>query len=461
MMVLFIIHHFISLNLYILENDKQNDDDPMDLYSKYYDKETGEITKSFREVINSIEDEIKKEMIKKLKSQKNQKSSNKKEFTSILNPWENIKMFSKINSQWRQLFKQHDLFQEIEQIDSLTKSVQFISENPPKPPFDKPPQPILGFFRNKKLDDEENEFFQKMTDKLVVIRYYNQKLEDSNSFYRAVGFAYLEQLVSEDNPFQSLHKFITSLKSKGTFEMMNPISPNTSFNPNFSLDFKSWSTYIIDLLMRMAGNMWTCVEVSEKDPEKMIEELQVLFNENSAFQLGIVLLLRQEGFEKAKQFENYEDCKKNLSEIDAPPTRRVFKTIAKVLKVRLQIFDFDNPSEEPFDFEPTKIDSNLNPIFLVKYKKVYNIGYSKKFSRSRFPKAYQLNSERKQNLCCSCNINEGKKYNKCQDNYCIECLNKILNEMKDVQMAKCPKCRQVLGNRGHLLTESQIKINKN
>ena len=421
----------------------------MNLYSSFWS--SGKTTEAFRDLASSIEADINAELLEKLKKIQKKSPQNKK--SKILNPFDNIVLFQKVTPAWKELFIQHKLFDNEKDIKELLKSIATACEDRSRPPFHSEALPFLEFLRGGGIEEDDLENFKNSIDQFSVIRPYNAKLEDANSFYRAVGFAYFENLLWEDKPFDALLKFLKGLKAKGPFEMMSPVSNNVSImNVHVNLNFKCWSTYLIDQFMRMAGEMWASEELNNRNSEKLVEQWRDMFNNNLAVQMGVVLLLRQMAYEKVKDREGYKQTCQNLTDIDAKPGVKNFQTIAKIMKMKLHIVDLDDPSDEDFKYPN---ENDLERISLIKYNKIFHIVYAKSYSKQRFPKLLQLNREIKKKLCCQCGLVEGKNYNQCKDYFCFGCLNKILREAEG-NIVKCPVCKSALGNRGHLLTQSQI-----
>lgn len=420
----------------------------MNLYSSFWS--SGNTTKAFRDLASSIEADINTELLEKLKKIQKKSPQNKK--SKILNPFDNIVLFQKITPTWKELFIQHKLFDNEKDTKELLKSIATACEDRSRPPFHSEALPFLEFLRGGSIEEDEIESFKNLIGQFSVIRPYNAKLGDANSFYRAVGFAYFENLLWEDKPFDALQKFLKGLKAKGPFEMMSPVSTNVSMNVHVNLNFKCWSSYLIDQFMRMAGEMWASEELNNRNNEKLVEQWRDMFNNNLAVQMGVVLLLRQLAYEKVKDREGYKQTCQNLTDIDAKPGVKNFQTIAKIVKMKLHIVDLDDTSDEDFKYPN---ENELDKICLIKYKNVFHVVYAKSYSKQRFPKLLQLNREIKSKLCCQCELVEGKNYNQCKDYFCFGCLNKILREVEG-NIVKCPICRSALGNRGHLLTQSQI-----
>lgn len=424
----------------------------MNVYSSFWS--SGKTTETFRALTSSIEADINSELLEKLK--KIQKRSPQNQRSTILNPFDNILLFKKLTPAWKELFLQHRLFDNEKDTKELLQSLATACEDRSRPPFHSEALPFLEFIKGGGIDEDDIESFKDSIGQFSVIRPYNAKLEDANSFYRAVGFAYIENLLWDEKPFDALLKFLKGLKAKGSFEMMSPVSNNVSMNVNVNLNFKCWSSYLIDQFMRMAGEMWASEELNNRNNEKLAEQWRNLFNNNLAIQMGVVILLRQLAYEKVKANEGYKHTCQNLTDIDAMPEVRNFKTIAKIVKMKLLIVDLDEPSDEDFVYPK---DSEGNKISLIKYKNVFHVVYSKSYSKLRFPKLLQLNREIKNKLCCQCGLVEGKHYNECTDYFCYGCLNKLLNEVEG-NVVKCPRCESTLGTKGHLLSVSQIKGKK-
>ena len=425
----------------------------MNVYSSFWS--SGKTTEAFRALATSIEADINTELLEKLKKIQKKSPQNKK--SKILNPFDNIVLFQKVPPAWKELFIQHKHFDNEKDTKELLKSIATACEDRSKPPFHSEALPFLQFLRGGGIEKDDMKSFKDSIGQFSVIRPYNTKLEDANSFYRAVGFAYFENLLWENKPFDALLNLLKGLKAKGQFEMMSPVSTNVSMNVNVILNFKCWSSYLIDQLMRLAGEIWASEELNNRNNEKLVEQWRDMFNNNLAVQMGLVNLLRQMAYEKVKDREGYKQTCQNLTDIDAKPGVKNFQAIAKILKMKLHIVDLDDPSDDE-DFKYPS-DNDMDKISLIKYASVFHIVYTKTYSKQRFPKLLQLNREFKAKLCCKCELVEGQTYNQCKDYFCVGCLNKILKESEG-NIVKCPICKSALGNRGHLLTQSQIKGNQ-
>ena len=332
----------------------------------------------------------------------------------------------------------------------------------------KAPQPYIGASFIDKNITKQFELYLKKIDDCYLIRIFSEKNLDQNSFYRALGFAYLEQLVIElgkKKPFNNMFRLITKLKQKKKLQFVSPQSIKNSYNPEDLLELDELPSYFLDSLMRLSEKMWL---MNEEDPkefrEKMIKELENLFKTDMAFHLAVLLLLRTEAFEYCETKQIYPECEHNLLDFCTSPSQNTIKLIAKMLKMKIEVYDFDQEDLklQCINAEPKKIDSELQTVILFKLKGVHHIGYGNaKYCKKMFPKVYQANKDEKNQICGICYQNPGKPFegSKCKDNYCLECLRKTIGT-SERNVIRCNKCNETLGNKGHLMNSSLIRIDK-
>lgn len=424
--------------------------DSFDLYSKYLDKETNELSEKFKAMIAKIDDKINEELRKKMKKNRNSRNMN---MSIFINP----KIIKNISEKWELLFRNHNLIEEnSKENKSLLDLIERLQVDLPRIGVQKTEAYLESF---QDLDNSQSNLYIDQAENIYVVRMFIEKSLEQNSFYQAVGFAYLEQLATESSPFNLMYQFITKLKSKVNFQFISPQSQKTSFKNDGILKIENLPNYFIDQLMRFSEQLWLNQKLNNSGlKKKMIEEFEILFQKNKAFQLAILLHLRTEA---AEYFESKNNLKglNNVIDLKLSPSIRTIKAIAKILEVTIEVYDFDKDEDEKnkaIIAEPDMARTQLKKIILFKYKEVYHIAYEKKYSKTRFPKAYEINKTKKKDICSFCYREKGKTYNKCEDNYCLECLNLALQKSQG-NVVKCEKCRKCLGNKENLLSTSKIK----
>ena len=410
-------------------------------------------------MINHIDAEINKTLLEKQKKQieeqKKQRSIKKKSQPNpIINMFNNPKIVSSITPEWEVIFRLHKpLDENSEEIKNLFQAIKKLTKDLPKIPI-KIPQPFLRSF--DELTESEYAIFIELAEKIYAVRFFNEKGNDPNSLYRAVGFGFIERLVTSKNPFTSLYRVINALKLKENIQFISPQSQSATMGSEGILELGALPAYFIDQLMRLAEKLWlTCEERDSK--EILIEAINQLFKDNDVFRLGLLLLLRTETYEYVQRNKKYAEYEGNLLDFAIAPNNKIIQLVSRILKVNLEIHDFDkeNKKESFLLFEPKQPDSELKAIVILKYHGIYQLGYQADYCKSRYPKIYQLNQEKKEKLCSFCFKNEGKKHG-CEHNYCSDCLNGCLQKSQ-INVIKCGKCKKALGNRNHLLSQSQIK----
>lgn len=420
------------------------------MYAGFYDAESGRLKQPLLNVVNLIEETVKKKLLANLRRKTTGKQ--KKDEVRTSDPFQDVRFFTKINSSWKELFVNHVPMKEAE-FETLRASLASVCGELARPPFAEQAQPFLEFEKRARAGSERvAEQLRELRKTMAVVRVYNAKLEDENSFYRAVCLGYLEQLVTDKPPFKLLYSFLLSVKAQGEIEIL-PISQKASIKPSSTLDFKGWLLYVTEQLMRLAARMWTLHELANQDTLKVVDELLRLFNEDQVFQLGLAMLLRQKALQLVRDREKMEDCRANLSDIDAQPIKQAIKTVIRALKVAIDIYDKEN-REKMFQFEPSS--SELAPIVLLKEGSFYSLLYSKKTAKWLFPKLLELNEDTKSRLCCECGGARAEQHGNCKDYYCEDCLDLLLKRNKGVAL-KCPRCEKSMGNQQHLLDTSTIR----
>lgn len=201
-------------------------------------------------------------------------------------------------------------------------------------------------------------------------------LAEGNSFFRSVGFAYLENMLM-DQDLSSLFNLLTTVLPSLTF--VTPKDTGVSqYNFKIINHADNLHKYLAEKLVVLAE---ACIDNFEKKGKKRIKYnslfLTEMFNKDKIFDFSVVMLMRTMLYDVAedkKKRKIQEVCKDEYREIEL--NEEIFELMAMATKARISYY---KNGEEYFCYN-NKSSENIKIVSREKEKQMfYSIAYDEKF----------------------------------------------------------------------------------
>lgn len=230
----------------------------------------------------------------------------------------------------------------------------------------------LDFIKSEKKSDKIKEFITKMAKKFKYFRRSNQHM----SFYKALGYGYIEQMMIDGAPFKFMLNILKKIKSN-TFELKNPFTENLE---NSCLTYiQDVKNYLESNLRIIASKMFQ-IERNKDFKVLMAGQFQEMMSEDDLFQLLILALMKSLVFERCLQDKIARDATDNLQ-------KGVFEfknieIVCKALNIKIRVMGYEKKNGV-FEKIKEKFGEGLkNPDFslsLYYCDGVYHLTYGQDF----------------------------------------------------------------------------------
>lgn len=257
---------------------------------------------------------------------------------------------------------------------------------------------VYSFKENKSMHDLLLPMIKKIRKKYSYIR---NVFDDGNTFFRAIGFSFLEQMLCKDN-MEDLLDFLTMKLPSTLFISPTNVMNETKQTENTAKHQMLMGEYMIEKLANIAHQ---CIESCERDQKEESSDdseksskkkekekvnrsnlLRNLFNNDKFFDFSVVMFVRTmlydsvEGLPKKKKDMIQSLCEDVGRKITA--NDEILKAMAPIMHSEIGYF---RNQEDYGSYNKNEGDNSCIQLFVEEGKNniaVHLIAYSKKFAKN-------------------------------------------------------------------------------
>lgn len=227
---------------------------------------------------------------------------------------------------------------------------------------------------------------KKVIQKLMKNIQYIRRAKSFQSFYNALSYGYLEQILIEDKPFKILLGLLQKLKNP-TFELINPFMQNLA--DSYSDKTKVLNQYMIDNLIKISQEMF--LEWERKKPEKfqstILRKYEEIMKNDKIFQLMAITIVKSLVQEHCILNEHDSKDYDNLMGNNESIKFKNIKIVSKALNVKIEVLGYKLDKYESFEKIHNIYGKKLKEDFTITLyygDGCWNLGYDEKFCRFAF-----------------------------------------------------------------------------
>jgi len=301
----------------------------------------------------NIENKENKTTISYDKSFKKLLEKKNRDFMNRLNKKKNVFILNK-GSDWDIILLNRLMLSDMnKEIENLKKIIEKEYEN-----LNSLSDPELFVGELKYIKEKANkEIIEKIAKKIKYIRRLEAETDNFTSFYTTVGYGYLEQIMTESSPFNSLLKLLQKITNKN-FVLINPFSQN--LEKSYSGNFEVAIDYVIDILINFSQNMF--IEWEKKKNMKefrllMMKKLENLMKTEKMFRLMAIMLVKSLVCEESILKELSSEIQDNLLNGKNALEFQNIEYVCDALNIKIKIYGYT--------VETKKGEKHFNKIYKV------------------------------------------------------------------------------------------------